>query len=139
MAEGFTEPPSTLPSTPMDPVSVEVDDNSQDEEDSVPFLEVEVGILFNVQILKGIPFPCISSLSLSPSLNLFANNVTLSSLDWVEGLKNLTISSRLTVSTLPIPTASLEESPLPADPDPIISDVNSPLSPTDLSNYGYFL
>ena len=57
MADGFIEPPSTLPSTPMDPLSTKVDDSSQAEKESVPFTYVEVGSLVNIQI----PFPGISS------------------------------------------------------------------------------
>ena len=40
---------------PMDPVSIEVDDSSQEEEDSIPFLDMEVGRPVDIQILKQIP------------------------------------------------------------------------------------
>ena len=116
-----------------------MDDNSQEEEELVPLPAVEVGILVGLQILKEIPFSGISSFSLSPSLNLFANNVTLSGLDWVEGLKNLTISSQLTPATLPISTIYLEESLIPVKPNPIIDDINYPLSPLDSLDSRYFL
>ena len=48
MAEGFIEPPSTLPLTPMDPISAKVDDGCQEEEESVPLPNVEVGRLVDV-------------------------------------------------------------------------------------------
>ena len=91
----------------------------------------------------GPSIPGISTFSLTPSINLLLNQCTLVGLDWVEGLKNMTISgpsedgflpsvanqdwaSTILVNELTVPTLELysvnshklEDPPIILEPDP---------------------
>ena len=44
------------------------------------------------EVPRGLDTPDISSFSFPPSVNLFLNSVTLLGHDWVEGLRNLSLS-----------------------------------------------
>ena len=95
----------------MEPVGEEVEDSCHDEETLVPLPVVEVVRLVDDPFLKGVPFLGTSSFTLSPSINLYTNNFNLSGLDWVEGLKNLTVTTQPKEDSLPISVAFLEEFP----------------------------
>ena len=80
-------------SSPMEPVSEEVEDNSHEEETMVPLPVVEVVIHVDDPFSIGVPLLGTSYFTLSPFINLFTKNLNLSGLDWVEGLKNLTLTT----------------------------------------------
>jgi len=110
--------------------------------------------------------PGISSLTVSPSVNLFLNNVTLMGQDWVEGLRNLSLSGPLgsegtrlsscvrgeevldlnppfkpssVVMVTDIGSGWEGTSNAPVDPDPGTSPDRVFLSPPDMPGSGYFL
>ena len=128
--------PSSQPSSSLDPgsgpVSEEVDNSSQEEEVLVAPPVVDDGRMVEVQQLMGTPFPSITSLPLSSSFKFFLNNVTLSGVDWVEGLRKLSLSPPLPCSSSPLsilPATPSEGLPLTLDPDPIVFEDDPYLSP----------
>lgn len=95
-----------------------------------------------IQNLLGNPFQGSYSIPLSLSIKFFLNHVSLFGMDWVEGLKNLSLSSRppRTSNSLPIfLVASFEGLPISLDPDPTVAEMDPNLSPLDSSDFGYFL
>jgi len=73
------------------------------------------------------------------SFNFFLNNVSITNLDWVEGLKNMSLASDLPSTShhpLPIAGPALELNPTSSMPVALIQDPSSPHSSSDS---GYFL
>ena len=66
-----------------------------------PAAEEALTVPMEAEVPPGPSFPGISTFSLSPSINLLLNQCNLVGLDWVEGLKNLTLSGPSEVGFLP--------------------------------------
>ena len=100
----------------------------------LPVVEVirQVGKPF----LFGVPLPSTSSFSLSLSINLFANNLNVSGLDWVGGLKKLTLPLEL---LSPISVACIEEPPSVSVLEPFLLEQFPPCFPPESTDSGYFL
>ena len=89
--------------------------------------------------LFGVPLPGTSYFSLSLSINLFANNLNVSGLDWVGGLKNLTLSSNPLELLSPIYVACIEEPPFVSVLEPFLLEQFPPCFPPESTDSGYFL
>ena len=100
-------------------MSEEVEDNIEEEKATVPLPVVEVVKQVDDPFLKGVPFLGISSFTLSLSINLYAKFFNLSGLDWVEGLKNLIITTQPKEVSLPISDALLGDPPSVMVPESI--------------------
>ena len=89
--------------------------------------------------LVGEPFLIASlgtpSFSLPSSIHLFTRHLNVSVLDWVEGLKKLSLNTIEIRS--PISAVIVEEPPIGSVLEPVLQD--SVHSPTKSSNSGYFL
>ena len=89
------------------------------------------------RFLVGAPFLGTSSFTLPPYIKLFANHLNVAGLDWVDGLKKLTLNPIELRS--PIFAAFVEEPPPGPILEPILQDLVSPCSPIESSDLGYFL
>ena len=90
-------------------------------------------------IMVGEPFlfsaPRTPSFTLPSSINLFTRHLNVSVIDWVEGLKKLSLNS--IELQPPISAAIIEKSPSGLVIEPTLPD--SICSPTESSDSGYFL
>ena len=86
-----------------------------------------------------VQLPYTSSFSLSPLIYLFTNCLNFCGMEWVEKLKNLTITSQTLVESTPISDALLGEPSLVLAPVLSEEEVISLLAPTESSDSGYFL
>ena len=116
---------------------MEVSEEEEDPPVGLPVVEVvrQVGDPF----LIGAPFLGTSSFTLSPSINLFTNQLNVLGLDWVDGIKNLTLSSQPLELPTPISVACIEEPPSNSVLELIVVEVSPPISPPELTDSGYFL
>ena len=85
-------------------------------------------------MMSGIPSFC-----LSPSINLFTNFLNFLGMEWVEKLKNLTITVQTMVDYTPIYAILLDEPPLALGLVLSDEEVKSPPLPSESSDLGYFL
>lgn len=92
--EGGCTDPSSPPTTPTEPTNEAVDGSGAKEEHSEVLPVVEVVRKVGDPFLFGAPLLGISSFTLSLAINLFTNQLNFLGLDWVEEIKNLTLSSQ---------------------------------------------
>ena len=102
-------------------------------------LMVEVVRQVGKPFLFGVPLPGTSSFSLSPSINLFANNLNVLGLDWVGGLKNLTLSSNTLELMSPISATCIEEPPSVSMLEPFLLEQFPPCFPPESTDSGYLV
>ena len=89
--------------------------------------------------LFGVPLPGISSFTLPPSINLFTNYLNVSGLYWVDGLKNLSLTSQPNVLLSPISAACIEEPPSVTVLELFLPKLSPLCSPPESSDLVYFL
>ena len=139
MEEGGCNDLSSPPKTSKEPASEAADGSDAEEEHPVVLPMVEVVRYVGDPFLFGDFIPGISSFTLSPSINLFTNQLNVSGLDWVEGLNNLTLSSQPLDFSSPKSTAILREPPQDSTLESNEVEVLSPCSPPKSTDSGYFI
>ena len=126
--EGCTDPSS--PSSSLAGLATESVEVSEAEDDPpVGLLVAEVVRQVEEPFLIRAPFPSTSSFTLSSSINLSTNQLNVSGFDWVDGIKNLTLSSQPLELSSPIPTACIEEPPSVSALEPFLLKQSHSCSP----------